>query len=150
MINVFLVFLVGLFFIILFAVCFMFEFNKNQKLKKYIITKYNDIFDEQRIPTDYTGEFDIKLGVNKTPTKLLIEDGLLHSDHGPSYIDDNVNRWHHKGLLHRLDGPAVFYYKTPNSEHHEYWINGDRYNKNTYWAHPLVAKHKLEKIVKDL
>ena len=76
MINVFLGFLVGFFYIIFFVVWFVFEFNRNQRLKKFVITKYNDIFDEQRILTDYTGEFDVKLGVNKTPTKLVIEDDL--------------------------------------------------------------------------
>lgn len=143
MINVFLVFLVGFFCIILFAVWFVFEFNKNQKLKKFVITKYNEIFDDQKIPTDYTGEFDVKLGVNKTPTKLVIEDDLLHSDDGPSYIDDIVNRWHHKGLLHRIDGPAFI---SPNRTE-SFYVRGFYFDdEKKYWNNELVKLTAINKL----
>jgi len=48
-----------------------------------------------------------------------------------------------KVKFHRLDGPARIW----NSGITEYWICGDAFTEKDFWNHPLVIKHKLNKIV---
>mgnify|MGYP000665088281 CR=1 FL=1 len=63
---------------------------------------------------------------------------------GVGYIVDWVCAifWMENGELHRLDGLAYISKQT-----YGYWIHNKSYSEQQYWNHPLVIKHKLEKIM---
>ena len=54
--------------------------------------------------------------------------GLLHRKDGPAYEDINGTKaWYINGVYHREDGPACV-----NKEKFDYYLNGVKYNENTY------------------
>lgn len=71
------------------------------------------------------------------------EDGNLHRDIGPAIVSCFSMEWWHKGLLHRIDGPAIHkkYGKTA------YYIHGRTLSKEQWLSHPEVIKFKLSKIL---
>jgi hypothetical protein len=77
--------------------------------------------------------------------KFWIVSGRCHRTDGPAYEgSDGSKSWFVNGELHRLDGPACEY---PNGN--KYWyINNKEYSEEEFNKHPLVVKHKQNKITK--
>lgn len=121
--------------------------NLIQLMNDYILTKDY----QKRVPSKYTGKFTIKNTSHGDITVVLDETkNGYHCLTGPAVVHNTTHEWFVDGIRHRIDGPAVYYYKNPKSDHHEYWINGERFNSSVYWNNPLVMKHKLNKILNDL
>lgn len=123
------------------------------------------------IPNDFSGEaYCLKQGA-----KVWFKNGVLHRENGPAlvYIARGIKIWFQNGKMHRKDKPAI---KTPtklewcwkgNTSRLDgpavIWFNSEGkivsktfsidkmwFTEEEYWEHPLVLKHKLNKILKQL
>jgi hypothetical protein len=57
--------------------------------------------------------------------------GKLHRIDGPAVVSNNCEIYYKHGRIHRKDGPAIIRkYICTNTE--EYWLDGIRYNDNTF------------------
>lgn len=88
--------------------------------------------------------------VVKNQIVVHIKNDMFHNESGPAYIAHSVVSWYKRGLLHRLDGPAITMRTSDNTRFSSaYYIDDFGYTEQDYWQHPEVIKHKLNKILNE-
>lgn len=67
-----------------------------------------------------------------------------HRIDGPAVVyDDGTKFWYENNVSHRLDGPSDEWTNGARG----FFIHGKHYMEEDYWKHPLVLKHKINKIL---
>lgn len=62
--------------------------------------------------------------------KVWMLDGKIHGEGFPAVIwKCGTKEWRNKGILHRLNGPAIEYFYGEK----EYWLNGAMYSEEQYY-----------------
>lgn len=104
------------------------------------------------VPYNFHGQCYIKQLFRNIPATVWYEHGLQHREDGPAIICENgCWFWRFKDKGHRLDGPTAYWspdcgYGDREGKYY-YYLFEVEYSEEEYWAHPLVMKNKLERIV---
>lgn len=96
----------------------------------------------RNVPDDFLGECYIE---DIDQIFWLNPNKVYHRINGPAVIYKSGEQWWEHGKLHRLDGPALIIVNTKR-----YFVRDRLFEEDEFWSHPLVLKHKLEKILQEL